>query len=262
MSYLMESAVEAERLIAQERANPSVPRLVETGLKAGMAAVDVGCGAGEVTASMLSLVGPEGSVTGVEPSRQRLEVARRQLGASKNVTFVEGGLPSTGLPAGRFDYVWCQYVFEYFADPRPALDELVRLARPGGRVVVTDIDGLGLAHWPTTEVIEDGLLLFQRALRRTGFDLFVGRKLFQLFRAAGLTDVRVRAYPFYLVAGRADDRLMEDWRVRFETLAPVATPEFGGEEAYRRFVRAYLELFANDDALKYAIVLSTEGTRR
>ena len=73
--------------------------------------------------------------------------------------------------------------------------------------------------------------------------------------------MKVRLYPFYVVAARADERLLEDWRVRFRTLAPVALPEFGGEAAYQRFVDAYLRLFEDEDSLKYAVVLCAEGTR-
>ncbi len=261
MTYLMQSEAEAERLRAQERANPSRARLIDTGLAAGARAVDVGCGSGEVLASMAELVGAAGHVTGIEPTEALLGQAAARLKETANVTLRAGALPQTGLSGQSFDYVWCQYVFEYLKEPAAALTELVRLARPGGKVIVTDLDGLGLAHWPTSSVVEEGIPLFQKALARTGFDLFVGRKLFHLFRQAGLLDVKVHVYPFYVVAGRADDRLLEDWRVRFKTLAPVAMPEFGGETPYQRFVEAYLRLFEDENALKYAIVLCTEGTR-
>lgn len=262
MSYLMESAGEAQRLLAQEAANPSAHRLALTGLGPGQRAVDVGCGAGAVTAAMVAMVGPAGAVTALDPSAERLAEARSHIDASAPVTFIEGGLPDTHLPAGAFDYVWCQYVLEYLREPLGALRELVRLARPGGRVVVSEIDGFGLGYWPEPPAVRAGRDTFLAALASTGFDLFIGRKLYGLFLEAGLADVRVHLSPFHVTAGAADARLLDDWRTRFDALAPVMEPAFGGAAPYRAFADAYLELLADERAFKYSVILTVEGRRR
>lgn len=261
MTYVMESEQEARRLLAQEAANPSEARLRLTGLARGQHALDVGCGAGAVTSAMAAIVGPAGSVTAIDPSPERLEEARAHLAGVANVHFATGALPATGLPPDRFDYVWCQYVLEYLRDPRPALHELVRLARAGGRVVVSEIDGFGLAYWPEPPAVAIGRDTFLAALASTGFDLFVGRKLFGYLQDAGLTDVRVQLSPFHVTAGAADARLVEDWRVRFDALAPVMEPAFGSATSYRAFARAYLELLADPRAFKYSVILTAEGTK-
>lgn len=261
MSYLMESAGEAQRLLAQEAANPSVHRLRLTGLGPGMRAVDVGCGAGAVTAAMAELVGPSGTVTALEPNPDRLAEARNHVAAGAPVTFVAGGLPDTRLPSGGFDYVWCQYVLEYLREPLGALHELARLARPGGRVVVSEIDGFGLGYWPEPAAVRAGRDTFLAALASTGFDLFIGRKLFGLFLEAGLTDVHVHLSPFHVTAGAADARLLDDWRTRFDALSPVMEQAFGGAAPYRAFANAYLELLADERAFKYSVILTVEGNR-
>lgn len=261
MTYLMESEREARRLLAQEAANPSAARLRLTGLVSGHHAVDVGCGAGAVTSAMAAIVGAAGSVTAIDPSPERLDEARAQLAGAANVTFAAAALPATALPSDRFDYVWCQYVLEYLRDPRPAVRELVRLARPGGRVVVSEIDGFGLAYWPEPPAVAEGRDTFLAALASTGFDLFVGRKLFGYLQAEGLTDVRVHLSPFHMTAGAADAHLVEDWRVRFDALAPVMEPAFGGAARYRTFAGAYLDLLADPRAFKYSVILTAEGTK-
>ncbi len=261
MTYLMEAAGEGQRLLAQEAANPSADRLRLTGLRAGMRAVDVGCGAGAVTSSMLALVGSAGHVTALEPSPERLEEARAHVGNSPTVEFLRAGLPATGLADGSFDYAWCQYVLEYFKDPAPAVAELIRIVRPGGRIVAAEIDGFGLSYWPAPDGVERGKETFLSALAATGFDLFIGRKLYGLFRSAGLVDVRVHLSPFHVTAGAADDRLLADWQQRFEVLTPAMVPAFGGAEAYRRFADAYLALLRDEDAFKYSVTLTVVGTR-
>jgi hypothetical protein len=89
----------------------------------------------------------------------------------------------------------------------------------------------------------------------------VGRKLYSLFRQAGLREVRVRLYPFYVVAGAAPEQLLEDWRTRFDALEPAMTPEFGGAGAYRAFCNEYLRMLEDEDALKYGVTLVTEGIK-
>jgi SAM-dependent methyltransferase len=257
----MESGDEGRRLAAQARASPAGRRLLAAGLAAGHRALDVGCGSGGVTEELVALVGSGGHVTGLDPSAPRLDEARARLARFPNVALRQAALPATGVDGGAFDFVWSQFVFQYLPDPRPALDELVRLAKPGGRVAVAEIDGQGLALWPAPQVVLDGVVVFERGLRKRGFDLFVGRKLFQAFRRAGLSNVGVDVSPFYVVAGAADERLMADWRLRFDTLAAAVAPEFGSDAAYREFTTAYLEVLASADALKYSVVVTTWGTK-
>ena len=98
-------------------------------------------------------------------------------------------------------------------------------------------------------------------LSKTGFDIHVGRKMFSLFRQAGLREVEVRLWPLYIAAGRADRRLIDDWQQRFAALRPLAVSAFGTEAAWDAFCRGALELFASPDALKYSVLLVTTGVR-
>lgn len=261
MTYLMESPREGQRLLVQERANPSRESLLAAGLRPGMRVLDIGCGSGGVALAAAALVGPSGSVLGVDPSQARLDEARRLVGDAANVEFRQASFPSTGLEPDGFDFVYSQFVLEYLPDPRAALAEMVRTARPGGTVAVTDIDGLGLANWPTPQVVIDGLITVERALQKVGFDLFVGRKIFHELRLMGLGTVGVHLAPLYLVAGAAEAWLVDDWALRLENIAPVVAPAFGGAPGYEAFRQAYLDLLRNPDALKYTVALTTWGTK-
>lgn len=260
MSYLMESSQEGRRLLQQENANPSSVRLLQAGLQPGMRVVDLGCGSGAVMPAMLEQVGPEGFVTGLDVSPERVAEANTLVSGSKNAHAQVGALPATGLPDASFDFSWSQFVFEYLREPQAALREMMRVTRPGGKVCVADIDGIGLAFWPRPAVVEEGLERFMSALGSTGFDFFVGRKLFTWFKQAGLEDVSVHLSPLYVAAG-ADARLVADYTQRFEVLAPIASKAFGDEQRYRAFAEGYLAMLEDPDALKYAVVLTVTGRR-
>jgi SAM-dependent methyltransferase len=261
VSYLMESAAEGRRLLVQEATTPSRQRVVDAGVTAGQRVLDAGCGAGAVTGHLLDLVGPTGHVTAFDASAARVDLARQTLGPRPNLALEVRTLPVTGLPPSSFDFTWSQFVFEYLPEPLLALGELMRLTRPGGTVAIAEIDGYGLGVWPVSDELEAGLGLFQQALARARFDLFVGRKLFSAFRTLGFRDVQVRLSPFHVTAGAADAAMLDDWRVRFAALRPVGLAAFGSETAWDGFTGEYLSTLSNPDALKYAVVLTTVGTR-
>jgi ubiquinone/menaquinone biosynthesis C-methylase UbiE len=257
----MESEEEARRLVAQAQAHPVLPHLVATGLSEGQHALDAGCGPGVITSVMAHRVGPSGRVVGLDLSPERLAEARAWCAPLSQCDFVQADIRTSGLPDASFDYVWSQFVLEYLPRPEVAVAELLRVTRPGGRVVVSEIDGVGLFNWPMSPVVQEGIPQFLKALASTGFDIHVGRKLYHLFRHAGLTDVRVHVSPLWVVAGVADARLVQDWSIRLQTLEPLAAPTFGGLDAYRQFSQAYLDLLCDGDALKYSVLLVTEGRK-
>jgi ubiquinone/menaquinone biosynthesis C-methylase UbiE len=258
----MESEAEAQRLERQARTLPVRAQLELTGLAPGMAALDAGCGPGVTSEVMADLVGPTGSVVALELSPERLAEARARCERLPQCRFVQADVRDTRLPDASFDYTWCQFVFEYLPRPEVALEELLRVTRPGGRVVVTDMDGIGDLNWPFPADLQEDFQKLVAAVTATGFDMRVGRKLFHMFRRAGLEDVRVHLSPLWLVAGQADERLLEDWALRLRVLEPVAVPAFGGVAAYRAFCERYLGLLGDPDSLKYAVFLMTEGRKR
>jgi SAM-dependent methyltransferase len=98
-------------------------------------ALDVGCGTG-LLAARLAEAGYE--VTGADPSEGMLEVMRRR---APRVTAVEATADELPFDDGAFDTVVSVAVLHHIADQsavRRALGEMVRVCRPGGRVLVWD----------------------------------------------------------------------------------------------------------------------------
>ena len=261
----MESEAEALRLAAQTEAGDVARRLRAVGIRAGQTVLDAGCGAGAVAKEIGKLIGPRGTLIGIDGSAERLkaaELALRELGdQAPALRFLQGDVRKLDVAAESVDVAWTQYVLQYLPDPLPAVRELVRVTRPGGTVAAADIDGFGLAYWPSDPLIEAGYPIFDAALKQHGFDLFVGRKLFTHFKALALTQVSVALDPFYVSAGTASDQLLADWAIRFSALEPAVAPAFGGVERYHALRDAYLAMLRAPDALKYAVVLTTVGQR-
>jgi arsenite methyltransferase len=164
---------------------------------------DVGCGPGFYCAELAEDVGPEGFVTGVDGSAPMLELARRRCAALPNVDFRAGDATAIPLPDASVDAAISVQVQEYVVEVDAALAELRRIVRPGGRVLVFDID------WATYSVHSEQPELTARVLRAWDEHLVhrsLPRTLARRLRDAGFEDVRAQAHPLSAIEFDASRR--------------------------------------------------------
>ncbi len=194
--YLLgHSADEEERLrrLPRELAPDAIRFLDRLGIRPGARAVDIGCGPRGVLDLLSERVGPAGRVVGIERNEQNARMAQqfvadRQL---RNVDVLVGDAKATGLPRACFDLVHARLVLVNVPEPQRVLEEMVALARPGGLVASHEADWAVSFCYPPSPAWEGLLAAFQAYSQSQGVDLFIGRKTFQMFRAAGLVDVEV-----------------------------------------------------------------------
>jgi SAM-dependent methyltransferase len=159
-----------------------------------MKVLDVGSGAGDVALLLADLVGPRGSVVGVEMNQAILETARERVSAVgwTNVTFLDGDVTSIVLDDG-FDAVVGRWILMYLPDPVAVLRGLVGRLRSGGIVAFQEND---FTYPPTTFPPAP---LHQQIMRWTtpppgagGPDQQMGSKLRQTYLDAGLPGPELR----------------------------------------------------------------------
>lgn len=257
MAYLMESPSEGTRLKAKTDQRAVEEELRLSGLRPGAVALDAGCASGAVTSVMSSIVGSEGRVVGLDLSSARLREARAGGGRG---AFVGGDLGKLPLASGTFDYVLCRLVLEYIPEPQPLVEELWRVTRPGGRVVLADVDGYGAFHHPLTEERRAALETISTLLERTGFDAFVGRKLYGFLRKTGAERIHVHLRPYHLKVGAADEATLANWTYKLQTLAKLGHRALG-KDAYEAAAGAVLGMLRDPEVLSYSTLFIVEGVR-
>ncbi len=107
--------------------------LALAGEVAGRRVLDAGCGAGPLLAALRDR---GADVTGFDKSAVMVELARQRLGSRADLRVAELGRPLP-FPDDAFDDVTASLVLHYLEDWGPALAELRRVLKPGGRLIVS-----------------------------------------------------------------------------------------------------------------------------
>jgi arsenite methyltransferase len=110
-------------------------------LQPGERVLDLGSGAGTDSLVAALMVGPEGSVTGIDMTTEMVEKARSGAEALglENVSFVEGEAESLPFADESFDVVISNGVVDLIPDKDAVFAELRRVLVPGGRIQIADV---------------------------------------------------------------------------------------------------------------------------
>jgi arsenite methyltransferase len=110
-------------------------------LDPGEDVLDAGCGAGMDTLVAAQMVGPAGSVTGIDMTPDMAAKARRSAAemAVGHVTIVEGSAEELPFGDASFDVVISNGVIDLIPDKDAVFAGIMRVLRPGGRIQLADV---------------------------------------------------------------------------------------------------------------------------
>ena len=107
-------------------------------VKAGDRALDLCCGTGDIA---LALAGRGAETIGLDFSPRMLEIAKARRPSAfqnQNPKWLQGDASQVPFPDNSFDAVTVGYGLRNLSSWQTGLDEMVRVAKPGGRIVVLD----------------------------------------------------------------------------------------------------------------------------
>ena len=128
------------------------------GFKDGQQCFDIGCGSGDVTLELARRIGPSGKAVGADIDETQLDIARREVDAKgiRNVEFRLLDIRTMKEDIGSvFDVVYARFLLTHLDDPSRAVAAFYRYVRPGGLVIVEDIDFNGYFSYPEPKRFND-----------------------------------------------------------------------------------------------------------
>lgn len=174
-------------------------RLLELAqLVPGEKVMDVACGTGIVSLAAARAVGPSGSVLGTDLSGEMVEHARAAAASSGliNATFSRMDAEALNAGDGAFDACLCALGLMYVPDPETAVREMWRVARPGGRTVVSVWGQRNRCGWAGVFTIVDARVASD--VCPLFFRLGTGDALASALREAGFVDIVVERIATHL----------------------------------------------------------------
>ncbi len=149
--------------------------------------LDVGCGGGDVTLDIACIVAPDGSAVGTDIDEIKLELAAveaRERGV-KNIEYRKADA-SRSLGTAEFDLVYARFLLTHLSDPAGCVERMRDALKPGGLLVVEDIDFTGHFSYPESAALRRYVQLYTDAVRARGGDPNIGPRLPALLTDAGL----------------------------------------------------------------------------
>jgi SAM-dependent methyltransferase len=187
---LSEEEVARYLAMASRARQEEAPAWAAAGIVPGAQVADVGCGPGATLLAMADVVGPTGTVVGVDADPDAVATAQRLIESNglEHATAVLGSADDTGLPQDGFDVVVLRHVLAHNGGREQAIvRHLAGLVRPQGCVYLVDVEMTAmrmLGAPPALLELADRYVDFHR---QRGNDPHIGLRLGELLRGAGLT---------------------------------------------------------------------------
>lgn len=260
VDYIMDDPREAMRLEKKVDPYAWVHKYIAHRVLPGSEVLSVGCGPGLMLREIAKL---DHSIrgTGIDISPTRIQAARERNAGNRQLKFVCGDAQEMQLARNSFDFVYSRMLFQYLQKKEQAMDEIVRVCRPGGTVLLQDLDGQLLWNYPEEAALQSALEQVLAALAKTGFDPFVGRKLFRLAQRAGLENLKVQVECYHLIAGEPSPEILEQWKLKLDIALPQIAHVLGSERKAQEQVDRFIEYLSRPDTLTYSNVFTVTGEK-
>jgi ubiquinone/menaquinone biosynthesis C-methylase UbiE len=243
------SSAEIQRLKNQAAMlRPITERLLRNaGIDAGLRVLDLGCGAGDVSILAAELVGPAGSIVGIDRNQDVINLAREraQEAGLRQISFVRASVEDffTDEP---FDLVIGRYILVHQPEPVAVLRNAMRLVRPGGALAFHEIRMDDITSFPTVPLWDLTANLVQTAIQSSRPNYLGADRLVAHFSKAGLPCPHL--FSEKLIGGGTDSplygalaELMHTLHPQLESMGIMPTKTIATEELESRLRDAVVE---------------------
>jgi ubiquinone/menaquinone biosynthesis C-methylase UbiE len=160
------------------------------GLAPGMRVLDLGCGVGDVAMLAADLVGPTGSVVGIDRDAASVAWANKRVAEAgyQNIRFQVAEFHEF-MDSQPFDALVGRFILMYLPDPAAILRHLSQQLRPGAAIAFMEPDfTVPSSVFPDLPQFKNGGFWISEVLRRSGARIDIGMRLHATYRDAGFVN--------------------------------------------------------------------------
>lgn len=164
--------------------------LLSQGLSGGMHLLDMGCGGGGVSFIAADMVGASGAVTSVDFDEKIITLAKADASSANrsNIDFIVADAYAIDFQ-NEFDITFSRFLLSHLIDPQKVLKLMVQATKPGGKIVVTDLQFSGHFCYPKCNAFDQYVRLYMKAADNNGQNPEIGPALVGMFKEAGLRNI-------------------------------------------------------------------------
>ncbi|HEV2449282.1 MAG TPA: methyltransferase domain-containing protein [Thermoplasmata archaeon] len=208
-------------LLARSRRADTEALFDRAGVGPGMTCIDIGCGGGEVTLDIARRVAPTGSALGIDMDEVKLGLAAkaaRERGLS-NARFQMMRVEQWA-EVETYQLCYSRFLLQHLQDPSGLLRRMWSALRPGGLLIVEDVDWEGFSSDPPNPGLEFLRDRYIALLAHRGCDARIGRRLYRIALELGMPEPEMGLLtPLY---HRGEVRQLAPWTLDFVADAMIA----------------------------------------
>lgn len=219
--------------------------------------LEIGSGPGFVTERLLNEF-PRSAVVCLDIDDVLLSIARKRLSNydNKRLFILKGDVMNMKLKDNLFDFVIIRFVYQHLKDPVTASKEIFRVLKPGGKVIITDIDnGIWGVCEPEVKNLRDNMSKLTNMQNSGGGDRNIGRKLLKILKVSGFIDL-----DFEAIVKHSDMEGMDSLLPKVDLNSIIKSNKFSKEQ-----LKAIDSMYSNSSTYKemvaILIILMACGTK-
>jgi ubiquinone/menaquinone biosynthesis C-methylase UbiE len=227
----MEADVEAYRLEEQvyQQNYSFIQELQHLTFSADEVTLDAGCGTGVLSRYLVEHFNVK-HIDALDFSDLRLQQAKMLLNSRTGQSIHFHRQDITSLEPefyNHYDTVISRFVIEHLQQPQKAVNEMVKCLKPGGRLIISELDGVFLNLYSENETFQEYMAEF---IQKIKFDPLIGRKVPSMMKRAGLMKIQWEA-TLAPCQGPSLVEEVENSQKRFAALKPFLLEIFGESKA-------------------------------
>lgn len=230
------------------------------GLKDRMKILEVGSGPGFITEQLLIKL-PNSQITALEIDELLINKAKKLLYKynDNQLQFVHSSIIETGLSNDTYDFVIARMLFLHLLNPVQAAKEVFRVLKPGGKLVIIDIDdGIWGAVEPDLKELTVILNKFAEIQKEVGGNRHIGRSLLRVLKESGYVNLDIES-----VINHSDLLGMDIFKPQFDINRITGLYNKGiiNDEQMNKLRSFHEMIFQSTDAYAMLVFLLVCGTK-